>query len=278
MSHVENKTEDHYPYFTTKGLDYVESESNWEDRFPEKEFAININKHGSNSTGTTTPGSQVVPNYGKYITQLAANKMIGRFLEAARERAIEIIRVVESEEKSSDEKNQTDSKQNLLTTRQLFALEQILISTHGYTVFSKEVLSFILSQKECVGIKFYFCINHENKLSLVLVGVDAKGCDIGASPENCSIFDYFNDKFQSEQKADTSQESRDPSGKAIKDTENTIQSVRESTAIVEVGGPNDSKASLVSLYDVLTRSEFLPDSYSKAVKEFFNPDLLARQL
>lgn len=278
MSHVENKIEDHYPYFTTKGLDYVESASNWEDRFPEKEFAININKNSDDSTGTTAPGSQVVPNYGKYITQLAANKMIGRFLEAARERAIEIIRVVEAEAKLSNEDEQINSEQNPLTARQLFVLEQILISTHGYTVFSKEVLSFILSQKECVGIKFYFCINHENKLSLVLVGVDGKGGDIGASPENSSIFDYFNDKFQPEQKTDTSEDSRESSEKPVKDTENTILTERQSTAIVEVGGPNDTKASLVSLYDVLTRSEFLPDSYTKSVKQFFNPDLLASQL
>jgi hypothetical protein len=38
--------------------------------------------------------------------------------------------------------------------------------------FGKETLLWILSQAKCEGIRFYFCKNHKNTLSLVLVGYD----------------------------------------------------------------------------------------------------------
>jgi hypothetical protein len=38
--------------------------------------------------------------------------------------------------------------------------------------FGKETLLFLLSQAGCEGIRFYFCKNHLDVLSLVLIGLD----------------------------------------------------------------------------------------------------------
>jgi hypothetical protein len=41
-----------------------------------------------------------------------------------------------------------------------------------YVDFGKETLLFILSQAGCEGIRFYFCKNHLDVISLVLIGLD----------------------------------------------------------------------------------------------------------
>lgn len=51
-------------------------------------------------------------------------------------------------------------------------------------IFGKETLLRLLSQENCEGIRFYSCLNDENKPSLVLSGVDVNGCDLSAkTPE-----------------------------------------------------------------------------------------------
>ena len=44
--------------------------------------------------------------------------------------------------------------------------------------FDKNIYEKILAQPECVGIRQYFALNDAKVMTLVLVGVDAKGNDI----------------------------------------------------------------------------------------------------
>jgi hypothetical protein len=47
-----------------------------------------------------------------------------------------------------------------------------------YVDFGKETLLFLLSQEGCEGIRFYFCKNHGDAFSLVLIGFDKEGREI----------------------------------------------------------------------------------------------------
>jgi hypothetical protein len=42
----------------------------------------------------------------------------------------------------------------------------------------KDIISQILSQPDCVGIKFYHAYNEENQHVLVYMGIDSSGCEI----------------------------------------------------------------------------------------------------
>jgi hypothetical protein len=44
--------------------------------------------------------------------------------------------------------------------------------------FGKETLLFLLSHAGCEGIRFYFCKNHKDAISLVLIGLNAKGGEL----------------------------------------------------------------------------------------------------
>ncbi|MCP4632224.1 MAG: hypothetical protein GY855_04805 [candidate division Zixibacteria bacterium] len=44
--------------------------------------------------------------------------------------------------------------------------------------FGKDLLNDILDQTGCMGIRFYFAKDDDEKMELVLVGVDANGADI----------------------------------------------------------------------------------------------------
>jgi hypothetical protein len=44
--------------------------------------------------------------------------------------------------------------------------------------FGKETLLFLLSQAGCEGIRFYFCKNHNDSISLILIGLNEKGIEL----------------------------------------------------------------------------------------------------
>jgi hypothetical protein len=50
-------------------------------------------------------------------------------------------------------------------------------ATEWYYI-GKNIISQILSQPDCVGIRFYNALNEEGKTTLVYVGVDSKGKSI----------------------------------------------------------------------------------------------------
>jgi hypothetical protein len=54
--------------------------------------------------------------------------------------------------------------------------------------YGKTVLEQVLSQKGCVGIRFYFAKDKEGKTTLVFIGVDKNGNDITA-PVNAKTTD-----------------------------------------------------------------------------------------
>lgn len=47
--------------------------------------------------------------------------------------------------------------------------------------FEKEYVVAMLEQENCAGIRFYFALNKEDRLDVVLVGVDANGDDLPGS-------------------------------------------------------------------------------------------------
>ncbi len=62
-----------------------------------------------------------------------------------------------------------------------FAVADKLIKRKGIAViFGKETLLRLLSQPNCEAIRFYSCINDDERASLVLCGVDEQGRDIAA--------------------------------------------------------------------------------------------------
>jgi hypothetical protein len=47
--------------------------------------------------------------------------------------------------------------------------------------FGRDILTKILEQPDCMGIRFYYAINEEGQKTLVLVGADAKGASMWPS-------------------------------------------------------------------------------------------------
>lgn len=50
-------------------------------------------------------------------------------------------------------------------------------------VFNKRILTLLLAQKRCESIRFYFALNSEGEQTLVLVGANSYGNDLGADYE-----------------------------------------------------------------------------------------------
>ncbi|GAB3693121.1 hypothetical protein GCM10027592_12670 [Spirosoma flavus] len=79
--------------------------------------------------------------------------------------------------------------------------------------YGKETLMLLLSQSNCEGIRFYFCKNHHERASLVLIGIDKDGSDLGIPIEL-----------------------RNENIKSIVDPD--VESLADGTLIYEVGGPD----------------------------------------
>jgi hypothetical protein len=58
-----------------------------------------------------------------------------------------------------------------------------------YVDFGKETLLFLLSQAGCEGIRFYFCKNHNDAFSLILIGLDKESREI-----NCNDIGNYSKK------------------------------------------------------------------------------------
>jgi hypothetical protein len=58
-----------------------------------------------------------------------------------------------------------------------------------YVDFGKETLLLLLSQAGCEGIRFYFCKNHNDAFSLVLIGIDKESREI-----NCGNIGTYSKK------------------------------------------------------------------------------------
>jgi hypothetical protein len=134
-------------------------------------------------------------------------------------------------------------------------LKPTLMAAKGYVIFSREVITWLLAQRHCEGIKFYHCINHEDKHSLVLVGVDKNDHDLGERSPRGSVIDI---KFDDVRPKDT--------GELI---------APQNSAIIEVGGPNKSLTGnkTVSMWDALKDKD---DAYGQALREFFCREQRAR--
>jgi|GEM_PF-3189508 len=284
MANVENHSEEHFPQFRTNGLDYDESIPNWEDRFPPANFTIDINKPSPNNTNntTTTPGDGVVSTYGEYITKLAANKMVEKFWEDIMENLKGILSLASSEVNSLAEGAEATAEKKALTQSNL--VQSILDLTPGYAIYNKESIAFLLSQKDCAGIKFYFCINHKKRLSLVLAGVDEKGCDLGVPSSQFSVIDRLRPKPKQEEEVNQSEAISEPHASIVENNMSapsrnaapTKLDVKQSSALVEVGGPNTrtARAALTTLGDIIKPAfRIETDSYSVAFREFFKNEL-----
>jgi hypothetical protein len=76
------------------------------------------------------------------------------------------------------------------TNSHVITLDQAQTMTHafqnaaqfqGLTVASmidKEAYQLIMDQSDCVNIRTYFALNDDDKLTIVVVGVDASGADM----------------------------------------------------------------------------------------------------
>lgn len=149
-----------------------------------------------------TEDHDLVSSYGQAVTKRAANVMLREKLRRVNEKLNKFA------------PNSEDERMKLLKEED------------GLVIFSREVLSFVLCQPGCAGIKFYFCVNHEEERSLVFVGVDMAGNDIG---EKRSIMDQdLNLNNPNEQSTQ----------------ETTVQR----SAIMEVGGPYKPPGSINKLY------------------------------
>lgn len=101
--------------------------------------------------------------------------------------------------------------------------------------FGKETLLLLLARANCAGIRFYFCINQDERESLVLVGIDDKGNDLGIESDTGSLA------------------SRDVPANALSSADVLAE---------EVGGPK-------SLRHYLQEESFTPDPVGDAVRKFF---------
>ncbi len=81
-------------------------------------------------------------------------------------------------------------------------------------IFNKRILTLLLAQKDCEGIRFYFANNNDGELTLVLVGVNSEDYDLGAN--------YLTTRKY----------------KTIILDDSNLYSDKEDTIIVEVGGGN----------------------------------------
>lgn len=168
MEENEKTLENAYlPYWTGMGYAVGKTAGGSLSDFKEAEITVNLPPHSTTS-------------HGRLITENAAAVMISKSKENFNAGA-----------KNLAYKNFDDNDfQNFMNV----IFESLLAPK---TTFSKEVLLFLLAQTGCEGIKFHYCVNHELKRSLVLIGVDAKGNEIGmngAKIENTnpvSDFDVF---------------------------------------------------------------------------------------
>lgn len=248
MTHTVNTEDDQFPFLTTWGIDYISPKDGLEKGFKlEQKFEIEMNNHPTpkrKDTGRHDP-------YGTPITKAAANKMVEQYWDnITGESLIEQIEIeADNEVKDS-------------------ALAKAMMAAPGYVIFNKEAIAFLLSQKNCTGIKFYFCLNHNNEKSLVLVGVDENDCDLGCISTKGSIIDMdFPESITPEKVKNTAVIEKYESGNDAQSFSVGTGAVsREKSSIIEVGGPNFA-TKIVTLWDI-HNDKIQDDSYGEAFKKY----------
>lgn len=223
--------------YETEGLEYYEL-----DGFRTADLHVNVNDHVP--TDPRGAGAAHEP-YGTHITRVAANKMVEKYWE-------EVTGSIPLPECSPEiSKETTANNVNVAPANMSPEWESILkptlMAAKGYVIFSREVITWLLAQRHCEGIKFYHCINHDKEHSLVLVGVDKNDRDLGEKSSRGSVIDM---KFDDLRPKDT--------GELI---------APQNSAIIEVGGPNKSLTGnkTVSMWDALKDKD---DAYGQALHEY----------
>jgi len=75
------------------------------------------------------------------------------------------------------------------------------ISDHSIlasVTFSSRILMFLLSQKKCVGIKYYLAVKEGPKSTMCLVGIDDKGNDLNCVSNNGKLGSIITDNSPDE--------------------------------------------------------------------------------
>jgi hypothetical protein len=166
-----------------------------------------------------------VSTFGESITVNLANKLVLEFFEEFNNRVASMFRNL----LLSDRSTLTEEKINEEVSRTIMEFAKIQIYQ---TTFSREVLTMLLSQPNCAGVKFYYCMglakgeDNKSKPSLVLVGVDNKNRDLNSKGdiEKKSII-YL----------------KQTNGEVYTDSVTGLTAPRQETLVYEVGGV-DSKA------------------------------------
>ncbi|GAB4022487.1 hypothetical protein [Spirosoma koreense] len=139
--------------FKADGLDYDGS------KFVNKQITLNLE-----GSVTTT---------GEPITLQAARAMTDGYLQPIISRYKTLVASLGEKSSDTDITNEIDS----------------LLDANISVFYGKETLLLLLSQPDCEGIRFYFCKNHKDKQSLVLVGIDSNERDLGLPDEFKTIID-----------------------------------------------------------------------------------------
>jgi hypothetical protein len=203
---------DHLPFWSGMGLCYEgKVPSKNEGKYTEQVLAFDLPKRKKASSVQDDPP---VEEMGTPVTRSAANAMVKGYPELFKKELGDKLGI----EISS------------FTDAQIFSFMEAVMPYS--VVFGKEALLFILAQKGCKGIRYYFCKNHKGKPSLVFVGIKSFLKDFGGGKNGRIIDDAdpIPDPVESNGNAGTSK-----------------FAARQKTPIVEVGG-TDPKLSAAAIY------------------------------
>jgi len=223
----------HIPFWTGEGYCLKGNlDTPRKERYQKKQFEVNIPQHDEVTASTLTkkPKEPYV-QMGKVVTKKAANAMILDYINDLGKASKKLVeKFTEDLHKDISEIDKAKNAFNALTP---------YVPQH--VIFGKEAILSLLSQPKCEAIKFYFCIGPNDNKSLVLVGINKEGEELGTDGT------FFN-----------CDEINEPD---IKDADqSTTKGIdRQETLLREVGG-TDNKM----ITNVKTVQEFLASDAGKA--------------
>jgi hypothetical protein len=191
---------------------------------------------------------------GDLITVNLANKLVLEFLKKFPKQVESIFNKFLQSNKPALKEEAGDAVIDMKSADAINMTKELASLIPYKTTFSKEVLTMLLAQPRCTGIKFYFCMglstedNNNIKPSLVLVGVDKNGKDLNSTEPNKSII-YL----------------KQTNGEVYPDSITGLTAPRQKTLVYEVGGV-DGKAikTLDKEYEEMAKSglDFLSQNSS----------------
>jgi hypothetical protein len=236
--------DDKYPVYSGYGYDLSQSgepPDHNEDNKQKIDYELPKRGKPSKDDSQAQAGEDKdISKYGDLITVNLANRLVKDFFTEFVCKITEIIR-----------------EKIIRPNQDKFMLREEEIRSLGYnvaeefakyqvyeTTFSKDVLTMLLSQPKCDGIKFYYCMGlprgkeKKRRPSLVLVGVDDKGKDLRSREPNGSIITNKQENTDSDVDAQSFNAARqqtlvyevggvDRAGKAIKFLSEEIHNLKE---------------------------------------------------